>query len=209
MTLRLTDVAHTTYDVATNLASLRLDSDLPAVTAHPRTSDVLRQLPTDHHRRGLCQPRQHPLLTTDVFRQLPGSHRRRRLRQHPVMGIDEIEWRLWAFRGLLPPQARLPEPAPWNGEPNTVLLGPNPRRRSAENRTPRVQAATMEPLLAWALRFAEDFAADITAAVQEVRPFFGAQRGRDRKGPPPSPHEQSPSRRPLPRHHRVDPAPAR
>jgi hypothetical protein len=83
--------------------------------------------------------------------------------------------RMWALRELLPRQARLPEPAPWDGWEARHLLGPSPRSRRIENRTPRIQAATMEPLLAWALRFTEDFSADIIAAVDEARPFFGGR----------------------------------
>lgn len=81
--------------------------------------------------------------------------------------------RMWAFRDLLPPPARLPELALWGGLEARYLLGASPRAREIENRTPRIHAATMEPLLAWSLRFTEDFSADIIAAIDEARPFFG------------------------------------
>jgi hypothetical protein len=81
--------------------------------------------------------------------------------------------RVWTLREVLPVSARLPEPAPWDGQEPRHLLGRSPRSREIENRTPRIAAATMEPLLAWALRFTEDFSTDIIAAVNEARPFFG------------------------------------
>ncbi|MDL4816891.1 hypothetical protein [Actinomadura opuntiae] len=94
--------------------------------------------------------------------------------------IVNVVRRMWVFRELLPPPVRLPEPVPWGGQDSRALLGRSPRGRRIENRTPRIAAETMEPLLAWALRFAEDFSGDIIAALQEVRPFHG-QRGADRR----------------------------
>lgn len=79
--------------------------------------------------------------------------------------------RLWAFRDLLPPQDRLPEAPPWKGKDNRVLLGR--ARPGIENRTRRIPETTMSALLCWALRFVEDFSADITAAWSEYRVLVG------------------------------------
>ncbi|MDG4795453.1 hypothetical protein [Micromonospora sp. WMMD1082] len=73
--------------------------------------------------------------------------------------------RLWAYRLLLPEDVQLPQPPPWNGDPPSELLGGAKRPR--ENSTARIGAATMEPLLMWALRFVEDFADDIITAYHE------------------------------------------
>jgi integrase len=94
--------------------------------------------------------------------------------------IVNVVRRMWVFRELLPPPVRLPEPLPWDGHDSRALLGRSPRERRIENRTPRIGPATMEPLLAWALRFTEDFSTDIIAALGEVRPFRG-RRGADRR----------------------------
>ncbi|MGX8908602.1 hypothetical protein ACR820_25810 [Streptomyces netropsis] len=84
--------------------------------------------------------------------------------------------RLWAFRDLLPDQWRLPEMPPWGGKDSRILLGKSQRDR--ENRTPRIQEATMAMLLFWALRFVQDFSDDLVAVMQEARPLFGLQPGR-------------------------------
>lgn len=79
--------------------------------------------------------------------------------------------RLWAFRDLLPLQDRLPEAPPWRGKDNRVLLGrPRP---GIENRTRRVPETTMSALLCWALRFVEEFSADIVTAWSEYRILVG------------------------------------
>jgi hypothetical protein len=79
--------------------------------------------------------------------------------------------RLWAFRDLLPADARLPEAPPWNGKDTRILLGRPQRNR--ENRTPRIPEATMSMILSWALRMIDDFSGDILAALDEFRPLFG------------------------------------
>lgn len=79
--------------------------------------------------------------------------------------------RLWLFRDLLPLQNRLPEAPPWKGKDNRVLLGR--ARPGIENRTRRIPETTMSALLCWALRFVEDFSADITAAWSEYRLLVG------------------------------------
>lgn len=81
----------------------------------------------------------------------------------------QVVRRLWAFRELLPDVARLPGPMPWDGQDTRALLGRSPRSRELENRTPRIGEATMEPLLCWAVRFIEDFSADIIGAIDEWR----------------------------------------
>ncbi|MCC9706160.1 site-specific integrase [Streptomyces sp. MNU76] len=75
--------------------------------------------------------------------------------------------RLWAYRSVLPASMRLPQAPPWDGEDTGDLLGRTCSRR--ENRTRRIGAATMEMLLAWAIRFVEDFAEDILAGHAEHR----------------------------------------
>ncbi|MGH3193066.1 MAG: hypothetical protein ACRDPY_34665 [Streptosporangiaceae bacterium] len=69
--------------------------------------------------------------------------------------------RLWAWRGHLPPDDRLPPAPPWHGRDAEELVGR--KRPAGENRTPRIPAATMDRLLLWSLRFVEDFAPDILA----------------------------------------------
>jgi integrase len=78
--------------------------------------------------------------------------------------VNEVR-RLWAYRELLPAGDRLPDAPPWQGLGSGRLLG----RQSGEmeNRTPRIPPATMDWLLAWALRFVEDLAEDILNALAE------------------------------------------
>lgn len=72
--------------------------------------------------------------------------------------------KLWAYRSLLDTDDRLPEAPPWHGDRLHHLLE---GRRSAELTTPRISPPVMNALLGWALRFIEDLAADITAAIRE------------------------------------------
>lgn len=74
--------------------------------------------------------------------------------------------RLWAYRQVLPAWMRLPAVPPWDGEEPRILLG-RARGGHGENRTPRIREQTMQVLLAWAIRFVEDFAQDIVAAFHE------------------------------------------
>jgi hypothetical protein len=72
--------------------------------------------------------------------------------------------RAWLYADFLPPADRLPRP-PWekgSTPQRTELLGP--ANRSSENKTPPLDPQTMSALLIWALRFVEDFSADIIAA---------------------------------------------
>jgi hypothetical protein len=64
--------------------------------------------------------------------------------------VQEVR-RLWAWRGRLPADARLPEEPPWRGDSPSAIVG---RRRDhgQENRTARIHPATMDRLLGWALR---------------------------------------------------------
>ena len=73
--------------------------------------------------------------------------------------------RLWSYRDQLPEAMRLPIDPPWGGERPRDLLGI--RVRSGVNRTPRIHTDTIDLLLLWALRFVDDFAADIIAAFDE------------------------------------------
>lgn len=83
--------------------------------------------------------------------------------------------RLWSYRTLLPEALRLPPAPPWDGEMPAELIGA--AKRPQENRTPRIAADTMEPLLMWCLRFVDTFSADIIAAFHEHRRLWGCDVG--------------------------------
>ncbi|MER6521773.1 hypothetical protein ABT246_33565 [Streptomyces sp. NPDC001553] len=94
--------------------------------------------------------------------------------------------RVWSYRDLLPEADRLPQTPPWRGERIQDILQQR-RAIREENRTPRIHPETMAPLLGWALRFVETFAADITAAFDEHL-VLSERSGRSRRGrdiPPP------------------------
>jgi integrase len=80
--------------------------------------------------------------------------------------LTEIR-RLWLHRSILPPHLRLPEAPPWDGEDTQDLL--ERLRGDRENRTKRIGEHTMQALLRWAIRFAEDFSEDILTAWEEHR----------------------------------------
>jgi hypothetical protein len=99
--------------------------------------------------------------------------------------VQEVR-RLWAWRGRLPADARLPEEPPWRGDSPSAIVG---RRRDhgQENRTARIHPATMDRLLGWALRFVDVFADDIIAAAQdylELHQRTGRVRQRDQRRSP-------------------------
>ena len=71
---------------------------------------------------------------------------------------------LWGMAPHLPAADRVPMP-PWEAEGLRHYLPPDEGRN--ENGTAPVHPAVMSPLLTWALRFTEDFAADILAALAE------------------------------------------
>jgi hypothetical protein len=71
---------------------------------------------------------------------------------------------LWGMAPHLPAADRVPMP-PWEAEGLRHYLPPDEGRN--ENGTVPVHPAVMSPLLTWALRFTEDFAADILAALAE------------------------------------------
>jgi hypothetical protein len=71
---------------------------------------------------------------------------------------------LWGYAPHLPPGDRIPMP-PWEAEGTRDYLPAEDGRN--ENATAPVHPAVMSPLLVWALRFTEDFAADILAALAE------------------------------------------
>lgn len=88
--------------------------------------------------------------------------------------------KIWAYRSLLDPDDRLPEAPPWHGERLHHLVE---GRRSAELTTPRISPPVMNALLRWALRFIEDLAADITAAIREDQRLADRTRpGQGREG---------------------------
>lgn len=88
---------------------------------------------------------------------LPVAGRTRGLALNPVSV-------LWGMAPHLPDADRVPMP-PWEAEGLRHYLPPDEGR--SENGTAPVHPAVMSPLLAWALRFTEDFAADILAALAE------------------------------------------
>ena len=71
---------------------------------------------------------------------------------------------LWGMASHLPAADRVPMP-PWEAEGLRHYLPPDEGRN--ENDTAPVHPSVMSPLLTWALRFTEDFAADILAALAE------------------------------------------
>jgi hypothetical protein len=75
---------------------------------------------------------------------------------------------LWSYRIHLPAACQI-SCDPWDGATGAALAAPPPRPRF--NTTPRIAPATMEPLLAWALRMTEDIGPDIAAASREYRQF--------------------------------------
>ncbi|MFB7229629.1 hypothetical protein ACFCY9_18070 [Streptomyces fimicarius] len=78
--------------------------------------------------------------------------------------VGEVR-RLWSHCEVFPTCLRLPAAPPWNGEDPRDLF--QQVRQDLENRTPRIFERTMQTLLLWALRFVEDFAADILSAHAE------------------------------------------
>jgi hypothetical protein len=71
---------------------------------------------------------------------------------------------LWGYAPHLPPGDRIPMP-PWEAEGLRDYLPAEDGRN--ENATAPIHPAVMSPLLVWALRFTEDFAPDILAALAE------------------------------------------
>jgi hypothetical protein len=86
---------------------------------------------------------------------------------------------LWGMAPHLPAADRVPMP-PWEAEGLRHYLPPDEGRN--ENGTAPVHPAVMSPLLTWALRFTEDFAADILTALAEherLRPRISARHNPD------------------------------
>jgi hypothetical protein len=71
---------------------------------------------------------------------------------------------LWGYAPHLPPGDRIPMP-PWEADGTRDYLPAEDGRN--ENATAPIHPAVMSPLLVWALRFTEDFAPDILAALAE------------------------------------------
>jgi hypothetical protein len=84
--------------------------------------------------------------------------------------VSEVR-RLWAHRDVLPAHMQLPSAPPWGGEDPRDLF--QQVRQNLENRTPRIYERTMQTLLLWAMRFVEDFAADILSAHAEHTRLHG------------------------------------
>lgn len=75
--------------------------------------------------------------------------------------------RFWSYRTRLPESAQLRAPVPWNGVEPRDLVGGGDGFKKNVNRVPRIDTATIEPLLMWSLQFVEVFAPDIIAAFTE------------------------------------------
>ena len=73
---------------------------------------------------------------------------------------------LWAYRVHLPAACQV-SCDPWDGATGAAIAAPPPRPRF--NTTPQIAPATMDALLAWALRMTEDIGPDIAAAWREYR----------------------------------------
>jgi integrase len=78
--------------------------------------------------------------------------------------------RLWAYRDAVPAVLRLPERQPWLGELARDLFEQAPQRSG--NRVPRINDATLVPLVSWAARFVDDLSADITVSFREYCLFL-------------------------------------
>jgi hypothetical protein len=82
---------------------------------------------------------------------------------------------LWGFAPHLPSGDRIPMP-PWEADGTRDYLPAEDGRN--ENATAPVHPAVMSPLLIWALRFTDDFAADILAALAEQQRLRSRIAGR-------------------------------
>lgn len=100
----------------------------------------------------------------DFHRHLAAAFRTRERRAHYRASVRL----LWHYRATLSDPLSL-DPARLDGwgEPNHSGRG--------ENRTARIEETVIGPLLAWALRFTDDFAADILAAAAEAFPLHAAR----------------------------------
>ncbi|MGK5738901.1 hypothetical protein [Micromonospora sp. URMC 103] len=83
---------------------------------------------------------------------------------------------LWRLRQILGEHALPFDPLLLPG------WGETPRRRAAENATDRIPEHVHAPLLVWSLRFIDDFAPDILAAVDAWRPLRGPRGAASRVG---------------------------
>lgn len=81
---------------------------------------------------------------------------------------------VWGYRDSLPDEHRLPRRRPWGAASTDDLVGVK-RNQSPYNKTPRIAPATMEALLAWALRMIEHFGPDIRNAAHEARLLLNGQ----------------------------------
>jgi integrase len=90
-----------------------------------------------------------------------------RLAKSPARKADAVcaVRTLWLFRDLVPGPCRLGTEYPWQGLTANALVGL--RAAKGENKRPRIQDETMEPLLAWALLMVEQIGPDICAAWRE------------------------------------------
>lgn len=97
----------------------------------------------------------------------------RRLPDSAMRGIVTETRRLWRYRDLVPPTIRLPPASPWEDYHPRDLLRLAPT--SSSNLTPRIDDATLAPLMSWTVRFVEDFADDIIAAYRDYKKLLANQ----------------------------------
>ncbi|MEU1214043.1 integrase [Streptomyces sp. NPDC005790] len=90
-----------------------------------------------------------------------------RLAKSPARKADAVcaVRTLWLFRDLVPEPCRLNTEYPWQGLTANALVGL--RATKGENKRPRIQDETMEPILAWALLMVDQIGPDICAAWRE------------------------------------------
>ncbi|WP_280471417.1 hypothetical protein [Nocardia cyriacigeorgica] len=169
----------------TGAARLRGGNSRPSVRTVMTALGLLRPFLTWMHERGHSSFGRvtNPMLD-DYLAALAQEPIRLQMKYQRLMEVK----RLWAYRTVLPECLRLPPAPPWGGEESFEIFGR--AVNYLENRTPRIAETTMQHLLCWAIRFVDDFAADIlTAHAEHMRLHDEEPAQRDNAGrssrPPP------------------------
>ncbi|MBC7304355.1 MAG: hypothetical protein H5T78_25845 [Nocardia sp.] len=146
----------------TGAARLRGGNSRPSVRTVMAALGLLRPLLAWMNERSLTSFGQvtNPMLD-DYLLALAEEPIRLQMKYQRLMEVK----RLWSYRTALPEDMRLPSSPPWGGEESFEIFGRTVNY--IENRTPRIAELTMQHLLWWAIRFVDDFAADILAAYSE------------------------------------------
>ena len=92
-------------------------------------------------------------------------------------------WRMWRYAAYLPAGDRLMQP-PWEvaDYEDDISGWGSPRESISENRTRPIHPETMSALLAWSMRFVNDFSSDILRAKQRRADMDANIRQRRRDG---------------------------